>query len=58
MPACQGAKLKKWRLIVRNLPFQAKESALRELASKAGFVWQLTVPRGTDGRSAWERSRT
>lgn len=37
---------------MRNLPFQAKESALRELASKAGFVWQLTVPRGTDGRSA------
>ncbi|GAQ92352.1 nucleolar protein 4 [Klebsormidium nitens] len=46
----EGAKLKKWRLIVRNLAFQAKESALRDLFSQAGFVWQLTMPRNPEGR--------
>eukprot|EP00897_Mesotaenium_endlicherianum_P008504 jgi/Mesen1/7682/ME000403S06864 len=47
----EGAKLKKHRLIVRNLPFQITEAALRELLAPAGFIWELTLPRSPDGRS-------
>ncbi|KAJ7543705.1 hypothetical protein O6H91_09G049400 [Diphasiastrum complanatum] len=47
----EGSKLKKWRLIVRNLPFQVKEETLRELFSAAGFVWEITIPRKADGLS-------
>ncbi|CAN5962734.1 unnamed protein product [Sphagnum jensenii] len=47
----EGSKLKKWRLIVRNLPFQLKEQTLRALFSPAGFVWEITIPRKLDGSS-------
>ncbi|KAK9907300.1 hypothetical protein WJX75_001025 [Coccomyxa subellipsoidea] len=47
----EGAHLKKWRLILRNLPFNVKEADLRELLSPAGFVWELTVPRNPDGKA-------
>ncbi|CAD7703982.1 unnamed protein product [Ostreobium quekettii] len=45
----EGAHLKKWRLIIRNLPFQVTEEAVREVLQAAGFVWQLDLPRKEDG---------
>ncbi|CAL5229018.1 g12263 [Coccomyxa viridis] len=47
----EGAHLKKWRLILRNLPFNVKEDELRAVLSPAGFVWELTVPRTPDGKA-------
>ncbi|XP_024539975.1 RNA-binding protein 28 [Selaginella moellendorffii] len=47
----EGSKLKKWRLIVRNLPFKVTDAMLKEKFSAAGFVWETTVPRNPDGRS-------
>jgi len=45
----EGALLKKWRLIIRNLGFTVDEAALRALLSPAGFVWELNIPRRPDG---------
>ncbi|KAG0563691.1 hypothetical protein KC19_8G051800 [Ceratodon purpureus] len=47
----EGAKLKKWRLIVRNLPFMLKEQTLRQLFTPSGFVWEITIPRKPDNSS-------
>ncbi|EFJ19783.1 hypothetical protein SELMODRAFT_419050 [Selaginella moellendorffii] len=44
-----GSKLKKWRLIIRNLPFKVTDAMLKEKFSAAGFVWE-TTPRNPDGR--------
>jgi len=45
----EGALLKKWRLIIRNLAFTVDEAALRALLAPAGFVWELNIPRRPDG---------
>ena len=42
---CEGARPKSWRVIIRNLAFKATEEDIRTAMSKAGFVWDLTVPR-------------
>ena len=42
---CEGARPKSWRVIIRNLAFKATEEDMRTAMSKAGFVWDLTVPR-------------
>ena len=42
---CEGAKPKSWRVIIRNLAFKATDDDIRTACSKAGFVWDLTVPR-------------
>ena len=42
---CEGAKPKSWRVIIRNLAFKATDEDIRSALSKAGFVWDLTVPR-------------
>ena len=42
---CEGAKPKSWRVIIRNLNFKATDEDIRNACSKAGFVWDLTVPR-------------
>ncbi|GAX77255.1 hypothetical protein CEUSTIGMA_g4701.t1 [Chlamydomonas eustigma] len=47
----EGAHIKKFRVIVRNLPFKITEKAVRAAVEKAaGFVWEFTLPRGPDGR--------
>ena len=42
---CEGAKPKSWRVIIRNLAFKATDEDIRSALTKAGFVWDLTVPR-------------
>lgn len=46
----EGLHMKKWRLIVRNLPFTAAESDVRKAFASAGFVWEVSVPVKADGR--------
>ncbi|CAH9114105.1 unnamed protein product [Cuscuta epithymum] len=40
----QGSKTNKWKLIVRNIPFQTKVSELKTMFSTAGFVWDVNIP--------------
>lgn len=47
----EGRHLKRWRVVVRNLPFQATDGDLRESFSKAGFIWELSIPKSPEGRS-------
>ncbi|KAI3438130.1 hypothetical protein D9Q98_000571 [Chlorella vulgaris] len=46
----EGLHQKRWRVIVRNLPFTATEAHLRQAFAPAGFVWELTLPRSSTGR--------
>lgn len=46
----EGLHLKRWRVVVRNLSFKATEDDLRTAFAPAGFVWEVTVPRGADGK--------
>lgn len=46
-----GLHMKRWRLVVRNMSFKVTEAVLREVFDKAGFVWEVTIPRKADGAS-------
>jgi nucleolar protein 4 len=46
----EGLHLKRWRVVVRNLPFKATEADIRAAFFPAGFIWELTLPRGADGQ--------
>ncbi|KAG2482067.1 hypothetical protein HYH03_018977 [Edaphochlamys debaryana] len=46
----EGAHVKQWRVIMRNLPFKVTEVSLRKALEPVGFVWELKLPRGPDGR--------
>lgn len=47
----EGLHLKRWRVIVRNLRFTVSEEDLRNAFQAAGCIWEVTIPRGPDGRS-------
>ncbi|CAA7028282.1 unnamed protein product [Microthlaspi erraticum] len=44
----EGSKAQKWKLIIRNLPFQAKPSEIKQVFSAVGFVWDVFVPKNLD----------
>ncbi|KAF2588933.1 hypothetical protein F2Q70_00041477 [Brassica cretica] len=43
-----GSKAQKWKLIIRNLPFKAKPSEIKEVFSAVGFVWDVFVPKNIE----------
>uniref|UniRef100_A0A1J3GHU7 RNA-binding protein 28 n=1 Tax=Noccaea caerulescens TaxID=107243 RepID=A0A1J3GHU7_NOCCA len=44
----EGSKAQKWKLIIRNLPFQAKPSEIKQVFSAVGFVWDVFVPKNLE----------
>jgi nucleolar protein 4 len=46
-----GAQVRRWRLIVRNVAFSATYAGLLKLFSTVGFVWDVHVPKLDDGRA-------
>jgi nucleolar protein 4 len=47
----EGKHLKKYRVVVRNLPFNVTETDLREAFESIGMIWEVTMPRDAEGHS-------
>lgn len=47
----EGKHLKKWRVVVRNIPFNVTEQDLRVAFKDCGALWEVTIPRNAEGHS-------
>ena len=47
----EGAQVRRWRLIVRNIAFSATPAGLLKLFSTVGFVWDVHIPKLDNGRA-------
>ena len=47
----EGAQIRRWRLIVRNVAFSVSDATLRQLFCSVGFVWDVHLPKQETGRA-------